>query len=111
MSAILAAWEATKEFATLLFENWKLVAIAALLAAAPIGFYIGQSRGDTAGYNRRIAEVAARDAKAELERKNDNAKLQNSSDYDLCVLGLRGSSLPIDACQQLRGVPAKQSQP
>lgn len=110
-AAVLAAWKAAGDILTWLITNWKLVAILALIVAIPIAFYKGQSRGDTAGYNRRVAEMAAASVKAELERKHDDAKLQNSSDYDLCVLGLRGSGLPIDACEQLRGVQPEQPKP
>lgn len=60
------------------------------------------------GRETAIAARAIEDAKAELERKGDDADLQNHSNYDLCVLGLRGNGMRIDACEQLRGVPEKQ---
>lgn len=50
-----------------------------------------------------IAEQAAADRKAELERKNDDAKLRGMSDYDLCVDGLRSRRLSISPCDELRG--------
>lgn len=81
-----------------------VVGLAAFLAGAGIFYAIGHWRGESAGYDRRIAEVAIADGKAELERKGDDAKLQSMSDYDLCVVGLRGSGMPVDACQQLRGL-------
>ncbi|MHA6646299.1 hypothetical protein [Mesorhizobium sp. A623] len=93
------------EFLWIVLKHWKAIAVASLIAAVPVAFLIGQARGDSAGYQRRIAEVAAADIKTELERKGDDAKLQTLSDYDLCVAGLRGSGLPVDACEQLRGVP------
>lgn len=83
-------------------------AAAGALVAGALGYAIGHWKGDTQGYNRRVAEVAAADVKAELERKGDNAKLQGMSDYDLCVSGLRGSGMPVDACEQLRGVRVEQ---
>lgn len=89
-------------------KNWKRVALGALIAAVPVAYAIGHWKGDSQGYNRRVAEVAAADVKAELERKGDNAKLRGMSDYDLCVSGLRGSGMPVDACEQLRGVPVEQ---
>ncbi|MCV3209590.1 hypothetical protein OHD62_17250 [Mesorhizobium sp. YC-39] len=92
----------------LTLKNWKLIALGALIAAVPISYTAGRWKGDTQGYNRRVAEVAAADVKAELERKGDNAKLSGMSDYDLCVSGLRGSGMPVDACEQLRGLPEKQ---
>lgn len=51
-----------------------------------------------------IAEQAAADRKAEIERKGDDAKLRGMSDYDLCVDGLRSRRLPVDPCDVLRGV-------
>ena len=86
-----------------LLSNWKVVAIAALVVAIPASFLAGQSRGDTQGYQRRIAEVAAADAKAELERKGDDAKLRTMDEYDLCVEYLRPQRMH-DSCEQLRGV-------
>lgn len=35
-----------------------------------------------------IAEQAAADQKAKLERNGDDAKLQRMSDYDLCIAGI-----------------------
>jgi hypothetical protein len=54
-----------------------------------------------------VAEQAAADRKAELERKGDDAKLKGMSDYDLCVDGLRSRRLPVDACGILRGLPSE----
>ncbi|TPN26639.1 hypothetical protein FKO01_25540 [Mesorhizobium sp. B2-3-3] len=105
---MMAALAAAGELVSLALKNWKAVALAALIAAVPIGFFIGKHRGDSAGYNRRVAEMAAADLKAELERKGDNAKLQGMSDFDLCVAGLRGNGMPVDACDELRGLPEKQ---
>ncbi|OBQ68419.1 hypothetical protein EFV37_25000 [Mesorhizobium loti] len=101
MGALVAAGEVL----SLTLKYWKLVALAALIAAVPIAYLVGHGRGDSSGYSRRVAEVAAADLKAELERKGDNAKLAGMSDYDLCVSGLRGSGMPVDACEQLRGLP------
>ncbi|WP_140729846.1 hypothetical protein [Mesorhizobium sp. B2-3-4] len=99
------------ELVAVALRNWKLVALCALIAAVPAGYLIGHWQGDSQGYSRRVAEVAAADVKAELERKGDNAKLQGMSDYDLCVAGLRGNGMPVDACEQLRGVPGEQLKP
>lgn len=96
------------ELLAIALKNWKLIALGALIAAVPIAYTAGHWNGDSQGYDRRIAEVAAADVKAELERKGDNAKLSGMSDYDLCVSGLRGSGMPIDACEQLRGVRVEQ---
>lgn len=85
-------------------------AVGAVLTAAVV-YPVAHWKGDTQGYNRRVAEVAAADLKAELERKGDNAKLNGMSDFDLCVSGLRGSGMPVDACEQLRGVRVEQPEP
>jgi hypothetical protein len=53
--------------------------------------------------DRLIAEQAVSHQKAELERKGDDAKLQTLTPYDLCVAGLGGNGMPVDACDQLRG--------
>jgi len=76
---------------------------AAVLAGA-LAYTVGHWRGDSAGYERRVAEVAAASARAEMERKNDDRKLHGMSDYDLCVAGLAGRGVSIDPCEQLRGV-------
>lgn len=91
-------------FGSTALKNWKLILIAAMVAAIPVTYLIAHSKGKTAGYQQRIAEVAKADAKAELERKKDDVKLKSMSDYDLCVYGLRDSRLSDDACEQLRGV-------
>lgn len=88
-----------------------LGAAAGAIVAGAVIYPIAHWKGDTQGYNRRIAEVAAANVKAELERKGDNARLQGMSDFDLCVSGLRGSGLPVDACEQLRGVSVEQPDP
>ena len=54
-----------------------------------------------------IAEMAVAAAKAEIQRKGDDASLQTKTNYELCVLGLRSNGLPVDACEQLRGVDEK----
>jgi hypothetical protein len=96
------------ELLAVALKNWKLIALGTLIAAVPVAYLVGHGRGDDAGYDRRVAETAAADLKAELERKGDNAKLRGMSNYDLCVSGLRGSGMPVDACEQLRGVREEQ---
>lgn len=90
--------------------DWFKIAAGAAVGAIVAGtaaYHVGQWRGDQAGYDRRVAEAAAAAAKAEIERKGDDARLQRLGDYDLCVLGLRGNGMPVDACEQLRGVSEK----
>ncbi|CDI08708.1 hypothetical protein [Agrobacterium pusense] len=59
------------------------------------------------GKSAAIAEMAVAAAKVEMQRKGDDASLQTKTDYELCVLGLRSNGLPVDACEQLRGVDEK----
>ncbi|HCJ71030.1 hypothetical protein [Agrobacterium pusense] len=59
------------------------------------------------GKSAAIAEMAVAAAKADIQRKGDDASLQTKTDYELCVLGLRSGGLPVDACEQLRGVDEK----
>lgn len=92
-------------------SNWKLVAMAALVAAIPIGYKIGHWKGDTQGYNRYAAEVAVANAKAAAERAHDDVKLTGMSDYDLCVEYLRGNGMPVGPCEQLRGLQPEQPKP
>lgn len=79
-------------------------AVAGGLIAGAIAYQVGHWRGERAGYDRRVAEVAVADMEAEMRRKGDDAELAKLTDYELCVAGLRGSGMPVDACEQLRGV-------
>lgn len=81
-----------------------LGAIGGALVAGSAAYFIGNYLGERTGYQKAVAETAIAFAEAELKRKNDDAKLQTLSDYDLCILGLSGSGMPIDACAELRGV-------
>ena len=54
--------------------------------------------------NAAIAEMAVKAAEVEIKRKGDDAILQTKTDYQLCVLGLRANGMPVDACEQLRGL-------
>lgn len=78
------------------------IILAAALALTGAGIWIHYN-GRAQGYNLAIAERAAADRQAELERRGDDVKLQNMDRYDLCVAGLRGNGMPVDACEQLRG--------
>lgn len=82
---------------------------AGAVVGALAAYWIGYGVGERSGYVRRISEVAIADGKATMERKGDDAALQNMSNYDLCLVGLRGSGLPVDACEQLR--PVREEQP
>lgn len=59
------------------------------------------------GKSAAMAEMAVAAARAEMQRKGDDASLQTKTDFELCVLGLRSNGMPVDACDQLRGVGEK----
>jgi len=96
VSFLLAAW-----------AYRKAIALGVLIAAVPVAYVVGHARGDRQGYDRRIAEQAVADTKAEAERKGDDAKIGNMADYDLCVASLQRRGLPIDACDELRGLQSE----
>jgi len=77
---------------------------AGVIVGLLIGYQVGHWRGHVAGYEKRIAEAAVEAVKTDAERRGDDAKLQGLSDYDLCVVGLRASRMPIEPCDVLRGV-------
>lgn len=85
-----------------LFDWLKIGAGAAV--GLLIGYQVGRWQGESAGYDKRIADAAIEAVKAEAERRGDDAKLQSMSDYDLCVTGLRNSRLSVSACDVLRGM-------
>jgi hypothetical protein len=76
-----------------------LSALAVILGAFGAVYY----KGRVDAHVQAVAEQAAADRKAQLQRDGDDAKLQNLSDYDLCVTGMRTNRMRIDACEQLRG--------
>lgn len=81
--------------------GWLKLAAGALVGLI-VGYQIGHWRGVDAGYEKHIAETAIATAKADAERRGDDAKLQSMSDYDLCVAGLRSSRVSIEPCDVLR---------
>jgi len=87
--------------------DWIKIGVAfvcGVIIAGTVSYFVGHWIGESDGYQRFIAEMAAANEKAELERKGDDAKLQGMSDYDLCVAGLRDQRVSVDACEQLRGL-------
>lgn len=81
-----------------------LGAVAAFGVFWPLNALLWLPQAREEGRAAYVAEQAAADRKAEIERKGDDAKLRGMSDYDLCVGGLRSRRLPIDACDVLRGL-------
>jgi hypothetical protein len=88
--------------------NWAKFALAAALGAfliASASYYLGKREG-----RQEVAiERLQADIKAERERIDSDAKVQNLSDYDFCVQSLRSRGMRVDACEQLRGI--QESQP
>lgn len=79
-------------------------AIVGGLVAGSVAYWIGHAKGDTQGYARYAAEQAVHDHRIEQERKENDIAIQSQSDYDACVSSLERRGLPIDACEQLRGI-------
>lgn len=92
LTAILAALRSPIGF-------WGLIGLAALAA----GWWHGREQY-RAGYADHQTEMARAAAKAEKDRRDDDAHLQNLSDYDLCVEYLGARGVPVVGCDRLRGV-------
>lgn len=82
-------------------------AVAGIAATYAIASLVMVPAAKREGKSAAIAEMAVAAAKAEIQRKGDDASLQTKTDFQLCVLGLRSSGVPVDACEQLRGVGEK----
>ncbi|WCK01020.1 hypothetical protein [Agrobacterium tumefaciens] len=78
--------------------------IAGITATYAVAALIMVPAAKREGKSAAMAEIAVAAAKAEMQRKGDDASLQTKTDYELCVLGLRSNGLPVDACDQLRGL-------
>lgn len=84
-------------------KYWHVAAgavLGALLVAGPIYLY-----GSSQGRQQAAVQQLQSDIKAERERIVSDAKVQALSDYDFCIQSLRARRMPVDACEQLRGVP------
>lgn len=75
-------------------------AIGVLLASGPVYLY-----GKRESRQEVTIERLQSDIKAERERIDSDANVQNLSDYDFCVQSLRSRGMRVDACGQLRGIP------
>ncbi|WP_343315883.1 hypothetical protein AAIB41_13960 [Brucella sp. BE17] len=89
-----------------LIPNWLKLSLAAVLAAVLISAGAYQL-GKQNGYQRAASEQLQEDIKAERERAKDDAKLRGLSDYDFCTLALRRRGLPVDRCDELRGLSSE----
>jgi len=89
-----------------LIPSWLKYSLAAVLAAFLLlagGYLIGKRDGRQQAVSDQLQESI----KAERERAKDDAKLRDLSDYDFCTLALRRRGLPVDQCDELRGLPGQ----
>lgn len=77
------------------------------LVAGSLMYWIGHWHGDSAGYARYAAEQTVKDLAVEKDRKKNDARIQDLSNYDFCVDSLKRRGMPVDSCEQLRGIPAQ----
>lgn len=82
-------------------------AVAGIAATYAVASLVMVPAAKQEGKAAAIAEMAVAAAKVEMRRKGDDASLQTKTNYELCILGLRSNGLPVDACEQLRGVGEK----
>ncbi len=82
-------------------------AVAGVSATYTVASLVMVPAAKREGIDLAIAKMAVTATKIEMERKGDDASLQTKTDYELCVLGLRSGGLPVDACDQLRGLDEK----
>ncbi len=89
-----------------LIPNWLKYSLAALVAAVFVsgGAYL---YGKQIGHRQAVSDQLQESIKAERERAKDDAKLRDLSDYDFCTLALRRRGLPVDQCDELRGLPGQ----
>ncbi|MEJ5018897.1 hypothetical protein WH297_03985 [Ochrobactrum vermis] len=86
-----------------LVPKWLRYSLAALVAALFLsaGAYLV---GKREGRQEVVSEQLRETVKAEKERGNDDEQLRGLTDYDFCVLALRRRGLPVDQCDELRGL-------
>lgn len=86
-----------------LIPSWVKTAVAALVAAFLL-LAAGYLTGKRDGRQQAVSEQLRETVKAEKERGKDDEKLRGLTDYDFCVLALRRRGLPVDQCDELRGL-------
>nr|WP_313023190.1 hypothetical protein [Brucella intermedia] len=86
-----------------LIPNWLKYSLAAVLAAFLL-LAGGYAAGKHEGRRETVSEQLQEAVKAEKERGKDDEKLRGLTDYDFCALALRRRGLPVDQCDELRGL-------
>ncbi len=86
-----------------LIPRWVKTALSALVAAFLL-VAAGYLTGKRDGRQQAVTEQLRETVKAEKERGKDDEKLRGLTDYDFCVLALRRRGLPVDQCDELRGM-------
>lgn len=86
-----------------LIPNWLKYSLAALVVAFLLlsAGYLAVKRE---ARQQAITEQLHDAIKSEKERGKDDAKLRGLTNYDFCVLGLRRRGMPVEQCDELRGV-------
>ena len=86
-----------------LLTHWRVLAVIGVCLAAVALYQFGKRDG----YRDAMSDQLQSTIKAERERVADDAKLRDLSDYDFCRLALKRRGLPIEQCDELRGVAAE----
>lgn len=86
-----------------LVPSWLKYSLAAVLAAFLL-LAAGYLTGKRDGRQQAVTEQLRETVKAEKERGKDDEKLRGLTDYDFCALALRRRGLPVDQCDELRGL-------
>ena len=86
-----------------LIPRWVKTALSALVAAFLL-VAAGYLTGKRDGRQQAVTEQLRETVKAEKERGKDDEKLRGLTNYDFCVLGLRRRGMPVEQCDELRGV-------
>lgn len=89
-----------------LIPTWLKFAIAAVLAAFLL-LFMAYRIGKLDGQQQEEVSRLQSDIKAERERTVDDAETRTLNDYDFCVRSLNRRGLPVEQCEQLRGVSAE----
>lgn len=85
---------------SIITSHWRVLAVIGACLVTLALYQLGKSDG----YADAITDQLQSSIKAERERAVDDAKLRDLSDYDFCKLALNRRGLPVEQCEQLRGL-------